>query len=93
MPSQIDCSPLLRKACLLFQIPLTRYLSSTYSVPQTTQSPRDTMWKIIAYVSIELEMKPADEMMSFDSGVRAVQAFPMSAFYSLRVFNQAHFFL
>lgn len=49
------------------------------------QSPRDTMWKIIAYVSVELEMKPADEMMSFDSGVRAVQAFPTSAFYSLRL--------
>lgn len=85
MPSQIDCSPLLHKACLLFRIPLTRYLSSTYSVPQTMQSPRDTMWKIIAYVSVELAMKPADEMMSFDSGVRAVQAFPTSAFYSLRL--------
>lgn len=85
MPSQIDCSPLLHKACLLFRIPLTRYLSSTYSVPQTMQSPRDTMWKIIAYVSVELAMKPADEMMSFDSGVSTLRLHSTSAFYSLRL--------
>lgn len=93
MPSQIEYSPLLRKACLLFQIPLTKYLLSTNSVPQTMPSPRDTVWKIIVYVSLELEVKLADKKMSFDSGVRTAQAFPMSAFYLHRVFNQAHFFL
>lgn len=93
MPSQIECYSLLHKAYLLFQIPLTRYLSSTYSVPQTMPSPRNTVWKIIVYVSLELEVKLADKKMSFDSGMRTAQAFPMSAFYLLRVFNQAHFFL
>lgn len=48
MDSQIEFSLWLHTACLLFKIPLTRYLLSTYSVPQTLPSPRDIVWKTIS---------------------------------------------
>lgn len=55
--------------------------------PKLCQALEITVWKIIVYVSLELEVKLADKKMSFDSGVVTAQAFPMSAFYLLRVFN------